>query len=358
MVRSLSAIYLVTAISSLGIGLGGCNEADAEEKITPIKPIPVEVEVVRVEDVQEYRELSGDVHPLEILPLSFKVGGRISRIFFDEGDQVKKGALVALLDPRDYRLTRDLAASQVNALEPHLKRAEKLRDQEALSEAQFDDIKSRMNAAKIQKSQADAQLSYARLKAPISGVVVKRMVAVGDVVGPSRPVAVLATLKRVEVKLPVTQRDLPLFEVGIELSLTAPGVSRSFTGKVQRVGFTADEKTRTFPVVLEVDNPNLELRAGMVVETRVPVKRHRGVFVRLDAVTRDVSGSPRLLVVDKSEKSAEGRNVKVGALVGDRVQVLEGLEIGDKVIVRGMVQAGNPVVVVDSKTTGAAEHPR
>ncbi|MCP4676720.1 MAG: efflux RND transporter periplasmic adaptor subunit [Deltaproteobacteria bacterium] len=342
-------VYVVMGVVLLAaIGFFGCKETGAEPKEEAPKPIPVQVETVKERELTEFRELSGDVHPFEVLPLSFKVGGRVSRILVEEGDEVKKGQLIALLDPRDYRLTRDLAESQVSALEPHLARAEKLLHQEVLPEAQLDELKSKMEAARIQRSQAQAQLSYARLNTTISGVVIKKMVAVGDLVGPSRPVAVIATMRKVEVILPVSQRDLPLFKEGFVIELDAPGFEKKFVGNVHRIGFTADEKTRTFPIVLEVDNPDLELRAGMVVEARIPVKRHQGIFVPLDTTTRDSRGEPMVFVVSKTGSRAETRPIRIGSLIGDQTQVLEGLAAGDQVIIRGLVQAGNPVLVVET----------
>ncbi len=349
---------LVIGVTLLvAIGFCGCKKVDAEEKEEAPKPIPVQVETMKERELTEFRELSGDVHPFEVLPLSFKVGGRVSRILVKEGDEVKKGQLIALLDPRDYRLTRDLAESQVSALKPHLERAEKLLHQEALPEAQLDELRSKMAAARIQQSQAEAQLSYARLNTSISGVVIKKMVAVGDLVGPSRPVAVVATMRKVEVVLPVSQRDLPLFKEGLEIEIDAPGLEKKFRGNVQRIGFTADQKTRTFPIVLEVDNPILALRAGMVVEARVSVKRHLGIFVPLDATTRDSSGETMVFVVSKTGSRAERRPIRIGALVGDQTQVLKGLAVGDQVIIRGLVQAGNPVLVVETAAK-SKEQPR
>ena len=329
--------------------LYGCAEhPGAVVKPESDPPIPVQVKTAAIEEVSEYRRLTGDVLPLDVLPLSFKVGGRIDRLLIEEGDQVKKGQLVAIMDPQDYQLTHDLAAAQVNALSPHLKRAEQLHDNDALPQAQLDELQSRMNAAQIQRSQAQAQLSYAKLKAPISGIVLKRMVAVGDMVGPSRPIAVLAQLRTVNVVLPVSQRDLHLFANGMKIELTAEGIHAPIIGEVSRISYTADEKTRTFSVVLKADNRDLIMRAGMIVETRIPVARHKGIFIPLDAVQRDAAGQPQVLVMDRSGNRAAGRSIRIGTLIADTVQVTAGLKEGEEVIIRGMARAGNPVVVVDS----------
>jgi RND family efflux transporter MFP subunit len=167
---------------------------------------------------------------------------------------------------------------------------------------------------------------------------------VGDLVDPSRPVAVVAVLSKVKVVLPVTQRDLRMFHEGDEISVSAAGLDEIFAGVVHSIGYTADERTRTFPVVLEVPNPELELRAGMVVEARVRVGSAGGVFVPLDAVSRDAGGQPVVQLVDPEGLVVRPRRVRLGRLIGERALVEEGLSPGERFVVRGLVQPGSPVV--------------
>ncbi len=309
---------------------------------------PVTVEVQRVAETEqpETRLLSGDVQPWDVLPLSFKVGGRIARIAVDEGDKVKKGALVASLESRDYALTRDLANAQLDALSPHLRRAEALHAASALPAAQLDEIEGKVSVARIQRDQAETQLAYAALQAPIDGVVVRRLASPGQMAGPSAPVVVLASLDPAKVELPVAQRDLSLFHEGDTIAITAVGIEEPLTGTVHSVGYSADEKTRTFPVVLKVGNPDLRLRAGMVVEARITVARHLGVFLPLESVQRDLEGNPAVLVVSHEDVTrATLRPVRTGTILGNQVHVLEGLANGDDVIVRGLAADGDPVHV-------------
>jgi RND family efflux transporter MFP subunit len=325
-----------------------CVLAACPRRSPPVRPeerrVGVTVQVAALEEVPELRRISGDVMPWEILPLSFKVGGRLARLFVEEGDRVRRGQLVALLDSKDYKLVNDLAKTQIEGLEPHLKRAEALARDLALPKAKLDELQSKMDAAKIQHQQARAQLSYAALQSPMEGLVLQKRVAPGDLVDPTRPVVVLGDLKRVKVILPVPQRDLGLFRRGASLELSAPGVSRKLSGQVHSIGYAADPKTRTFPCTLSVDNSDLVLRAGMVVEAALEVARHRGILVPLDAVSRDLAGNPRLLVLDRSERT-ESRSVKLGPLLGERILVAGGVQAGERIVVQGMVGPGELVVV-------------
>jgi membrane fusion protein (multidrug efflux system) len=325
---------------------GGCKgTADTGAPKPAADPIAVEVEKAAISAIDERLRLSGDVTPWQVQPLSFKVGGKIARLYVEEGDLVEKNQLVAVLDTVDYRLVRDLAEAQVAGIRPNIDRAEKLLQQEAISPAQMDELKSRLEAAEIQRAQASAQLSYSWLRAPADGVVMKRLMSEGDLTDPAHPVAAIAELKRAKVILPVTQGDLPLFHVGDTVAIREPGAKRRFEGRIFGIGYAADEKTRTFPVTLEVDNPDLLLRAGMIVEAEVVAATHRGIFLPLDAVRRDLDGHPAVFVAAGTPPRAREKQVDLGVIVGERVQIVAGLDVGDPVIVRGMVQSGEPVAV-------------
>jgi len=105
-------------------------------------------------------------------------------------------------------------------------------------------------------------------------------------------------------------------------------------------------------VTLEVDNPDLLLRAGMIVEATVVAVTHRGIFLPLDAVHRDLDGHPEVFVAAGLPPQALGKQVDLGVIVGERVRIVSGLDVGDAVIVRGMVQNGEPVAIAEPTDEG------
>jgi RND family efflux transporter MFP subunit len=353
-VRRLAHALAAAVLAALPLA-AGCEEgAGAGAPKPAADPIPVEVERAAISSIDERLKLSGDVMPWQVQPLSFKVGGRIARLYVEEGDLVEKNQLVAVLDTVDYRLVRDLAETQVAGLRPNVDRAEKLLLKDAVSTAQMDELRSRLKAAEIQRAQASTQLSYSWLRAPAAGVVIKRLMSEGDLTDPAHPVAAIAELKRAKVILPVTQGDLPFFRIGETVAIREPGAKRHFDGRIFSVGYAADEKTRTFPVTLEVDNQDLLLRVGMIVEAEIVATTHRGIFVPLDALHRDLDGHPGLFVAVGEPPRALEKQVDLGVIVGERVRIAAGLDVGDAVIVRGMVQGGEPVAVAEAPGEAAA----
>jgi RND family efflux transporter MFP subunit len=323
---------------------GQANAAETASRSTA-RPTPVSVEVVAAETREEVRRLNGDVLPWSVVPILFKVGGRITQLPIEEGQQIAVNQFIGALDTRDYRLVRDLARAQVDALNPHLDRALILKDANVVPQSKVDELTGKMEVARVQKNQADTQLSYTRLYSPVQGVLLQKKASVGEMTDPQHPVAIVAQMEKVKVVLPVAQRDVPHFRVGDVLSLTTPEIAHIFEGRIHAVGYAAEERTRTFPVTLEVSNPDLKLRAGMIVEATVKVGEHTGIFISLDAITRSQSGVPIVMLVDPQRAVAVSRIVTPGAVLGEKVEIRSGLAIGDKVIVRGQVSENDPVQI-------------
>ncbi|MCK9522154.1 MAG: efflux RND transporter periplasmic adaptor subunit [Proteobacteria bacterium] len=340
-----------TAATLLLLTPFGCRRGGDEQVSEPTartQPIPVSVEIVARKTREEFRKLNGDVMPWSVVPLLFKVGGRITQLEIEEGQPVSTNQFIGALDTRDYRLIRDLASAQIDALNPHLDRALRLKDAEVVPQATVDELSGRMKVARVQKTQADAQLSYTRLHSPVSGIILQKKATVGDMTDPQHPVAIVAQMERVKVILSVTQRDVPYLQVGDRITLTTTEISEPFAGTVHAVGFAAEERTRTFPITLEVPNPNLQLRAGMIVEAAVKIGEREGIFIPLDAISRSASGMPTVMVVNtdaQQQAVAQSKLVSLGSVLGEKIEILTGLNEGDRVIIRGQTVENDPVQI-------------
>ena len=165
---------------------------------------------------------------------------------------------------------------------------------------------------------------------------------------PQHPVAIVAQMERVKVILSVTQRDVPYLQVGDRIALTTAEISEPFEGTVHAVGFAAEARTRTFPITLEVPNPNLQLRAGMIVEAAVKIGEREGIFIPLDAISRSASGMPTVMVVNtdaQQQAVAQSKLISLGSVLGEKIEILTGLNEGDRVIIRGQTVENDPVQI-------------
>jgi len=326
--------------------LPGCHEAKSGEKV---KTPPVRVEVLKAEKTSNNleRHFSGYTYPWESHGVGFLVGGRITDIKVEDGEMVKKGTLLATIDPSDFALVEKLAETKVKALQPNFERIGKLVEQQALPQSQLDDIQAQYEAALTEKTRAKKYKSWTRLLSPIDGIVVEKMSSVGQVIGPGMPVVAIIDLKKVKVEFGVTQKDLGLFHIGDEARLTFQGIEGERRGKVFHIDVVADPSTRTYSVAVEIPNDDGSLRAGMLAHMVVTAEKVEGFFVPLYCVKRISEEASAVMVMDAATQKAALRKVMTGRLIGEDVEITSGLKEGDLVITSGqdLVHEGDRVTI-------------
>jgi membrane fusion protein (multidrug efflux system) len=191
-----------------------------------------------------------------------------------------------------------------------------------------------LEQARAGQQAAERSLRETRITCPFSGHVAERMVEVGQMVGPSTPLARLVDVGRLKLSLSVTGDQLARIRLGQEVTLvdSARPLER-FTGAVSRLGVAAEESTHTFPVEVSVEQASVGLRAGQVVRSSLTLGDYRGVLaVPVDAVQQD-GEQPAVFVV--REGRAHRVPVRTGAQVRDQVVIESGLSAGDRVIGMG-----------------------
>lgn len=333
---------LLAAIVALGCG-GDRPDPEAAGRVAP--RIRVALHTVQPRTARVERRYSGYAHPWEAHGVGFLVGGRVTQILVADGDTVAKGQLLATLAPEDYALVKRLADVQVEAIKPNFERVDGLVADKALPQATYDEVKGRYEAALTQRQQAQRQLDHTRLRAPCDGVVMERRTAVGQVIGPGMPAVVVLDLARIKAKFGVPQQDLGLFPLGTQVTVRFPGVAGERPGVVHHVAFVPDPKTRTYEVVVAVDNADGALRAGMLAHLAVTAREAEGLFVPLRAVRTNAEREPIVYLVDPATSKVVERRIEKGALFGTDLEVLSGLAAGDAVIVegQGFVSPGDEV---------------
>ena len=341
--KSISPDTTPSSLLLIALLVVGCDGRAAEPGARPEGEAPrtsVTTVVVAPSVEEVTRRFSGYTRPWASHGVGFLVGGRVTSIEVEPGDRVTEGQLLATLAPDDYELVQRLTRVQTSALKPNVERVRRLVTQRVLPASDLDEIEGRYDAALIQRAQAGRQVSYTRLTSPVDGVIHERMTAEGQVVGPGMPVVSILDLARVKVVIGVTQTQLGDFRVGTAHTVVFPGLEGKRRATVFHVGYVADPRTRTFAVELEVDNGDGALRPSMLAQVQVVTDRHEGLFVPLYAVVVSAEGQRVVRVVGADGQTVVERSVRIGPVVGERVQVLEGLEPGARVIVAGQEYVG------------------
>ncbi|MGD2294650.1 MAG: efflux RND transporter periplasmic adaptor subunit [Candidatus Aminicenantes bacterium] len=309
---------------------------------------PVKVYEAKRQKVSEKLFYTGQIEAWKEISITPEIGGKIAAIYVEEGDRVQEGQLLAELDTRAIRLQLDQAKAGVAVAEANYKdakrnmdRMERLSEEKAVSEQQYEKIKLAFEAAEAQLQQAKAalnlanhQLEVALMKAPFSGVIAAKSVEVGDVINPlmgGPGVLTLVDFYRIKVAIDVSHQDIVRIKKGQPVLINVSAIpNTTFKGRVTVVNLAADPMSKKFRVEVMVNNPNLILRPNTFGEVTFEVETHENALaVPQDAVLRN-----QFVFIAKGN-TAERREVVLGLQNSNLVEIVSGLEEGELVIVEG-----------------------
>lgn len=346
-VRARPVAHVLVGVLSLSLSLAvsGCEEEQVVEQ--PVAR-PVKMLAIQTGASKGLREYPGKIEAIQHAEMGFEVEGRVIEFRFKEGDVIRKGDLLARLDPRDYQATLDAAIARRNAARAEYERIQSLYEVEAVSRRDLDVARRNFEVAVANVKTARKAVQDTYLKAPFSGRFAKRQVEAFENVRAKQPVLTLqdnSTLKMIlnvpERDVATAYRDLSIEErnkrVKVAVSLSSlPG--RVFPAKIREFATTADPTTRTFQVTLVFKNPEkVNILPGMTA--RATVEGQQGTspaMIPANAVLADEKGASFVWLVDPSSMTVRKKPVGVGEISGSEILVTEGLGEGDEIAVSGV----------------------
>jgi len=331
---------------ALLLGAQACARAEAAPSASE-GPAPESVTTTEVTEATFPKTtlLSGSVVASQRAEIAADTAGKVVKTFVERGDVVAKGALLAQLDARDSSLGAAEASAAAEALrtqERHAKleceRAEKLLAQKVISRAEYDRQRASCDASAASTRAAGARAARAgkavgdaSIRAPFAGIVVERLVSVGEFVTPGRRVVVLVERDPLRVELSVPEAAVTKIAKGQELWFSvAPLPGERFRANVRFVGPVLDQRSRNLMVEALVEGDDRRLLPGMFATARLPVGEQRALSVPPSALVGRRDGS-RVFVVH--DGVAQERVVQLGESNAERVAVLKGLRPGERVVV-------------------------
>ena len=341
------AILLPLLIAAAGCG--GDETAVEATGVEPIQagpeaaPVRVETAVATLSAVPAETRATGSVEPIRRVMPGTKIMGRIEQVFLREGDPVERGQVLARLESRDLEAAVAQAEAAVAMAEAQLENAraqfermKELHGRGSVTDKNLEDALAGHRVAAAGVAQAEAnlaatrvQLGYAEIKSPIAGWVTAKHVEAGDMAVPGTPFFTLEDLSRAKVTVQVPEAELQGVEAGAPARVEILGRERP--AAVDRVIPAGDPQSRTFAVQLLLDNSDGDLKSGMFARVAFSGGEREALAVPADSVvTRgQLQG---LFVVDGDR--ARLRWVRTGHRVGDRIEILSGLEAGERFVLR------------------------
>ncbi len=296
--------------------------------------VNVEVEVLDTEVLVDTFVLPAEVEAAEDIALAARSAGPIEWIGPDEGERVKKGELIMRIDAETQQQALKSAKAAAQLAKANYERVQNLSKKGVSTDEALDQARSTLQQAEATLSIAEQNLADAHLKSPINGVVDELPFDVGEFVNRGQMVAHIVDIASVEVVVNVPEKDVTYLNEGqlVEVKLPGEGAGE-VTGKIERIRLVADEMSRTYRVEARIPNPDGLLRPGMITKMELMRRENpEAIVLPMFAILQTQDGP---VVYLENDGTAKMRPVKTGARRGKEVEILSGLQAGERLIVKG-----------------------
>lgn len=331
--RLAIAATVLATLTALG---AGCSGRSAE--VPAVKPTPVRVQAAGSGPGTPPIEATGLVAARDEMRLSFKVGGLVARVAVQEGEQVRKGQLLARIEPAEINAQLEQSRQLAEKAVRDLARGERLYADEVISLEQLQDLRTQAALARAQLRAVEFNRGYADIRAPRDAIIMRRLVEEREIVPAGQPVIVLGARDRGwVVRAALADREVVQLALGdpAEIRLDAwPG--QRLPGTLVEISGAADEKSGLFPVEVRFDSVPVELAAGLVAKLSLSPdwsRTRRLTYLPIGALVEGDEDRASVFVVQGAQ--ARRRPVRIAFITGERVAIAEGVEPGETVVTDG-----------------------
>lgn len=329
----------------------------------PAAPIAVEAGRVEALDLAVDAQAVGTLRARQSVLLKPEVSGRIVKLGFVDGQPVRKGQVLVQLDDSLQAAQLQQAEAQASIAAANLKRNRELLAQSFVSASVVDQALSNLQVAEAQVALSRAQLGRMQVRAPFDGVAGIRAVNLGDYVKDGSDLVGLEDSSSLWVDFRLPERFVPQLKLGqaVELALDAlPG--RQFKAKVEALDTQLEANGRSLLVRAKLDGVHSELRSGLFARVRVLFATHQNALLVPEEALVPQGGKQYIIKLVPGEKggapTAQRLEAKIGLRLPGKVELLEGVQAGDRVVTAGQSKLlkgeGQVLTVVDVDKQGAA----
>jgi membrane fusion protein, multidrug efflux system len=310
-------------------------------------PAAVTLAPVRSERVSQKLEALGNARANESVDISTKISNIVTAVKFRDGERVRRGQVLVQLD--DAQARADVAAAQAALTESEslFNRSRELLSTQALSKSSFDQLEATMKANRARLGAATARLEDTVIRAPFSGRVGLRRVSVGTLISPGAVITTLDDTSVIKLDFSVPENFVASLREGLSVRASAPAYpGRTFSGKVASIDSRVDMTTRSVTVRALLANDDGALKSGMFLNVSLANDERNALLIPEEALTPEAERQYVFVVADGK---AERREVRIGGRQPGSVEILSGLEAGERVIVEGTQKVRNGSLVVGTE---------
>jgi len=286
--------------------------------------------------VSEALSLVGSMTANEFVELKSETDGTVQEIPFKEGQEVKRGDLLVRLDETKFAAALAEAEANFKLSQANYARAKQLFQDKLIAQQEFDQAAAQFQANQASLDLKKRELKDARIYAPFEGIMSSRQVSPGQVISKNTTLTWVVDLDPVKVEVSVPERFVGQLAIGQNIDVTVaayPG--RRFTGEVFFIAPFMDPTTRTALVKAKIPNPKQELKPGMFANLDLTLKLKEDAVVIPESAIIPSGDRTIVYVVDETD-TAQLRPVKLGIRQAGLVEVVSGLQGGERVVAEGI----------------------
>lgn len=325
--------------------LCGCHK-ETEEVAAPR---PVWVMKVGATSHQASGSYTGEVRSRYESAIGFRIAGKITSREVNVGEMVKKGQLIARLDPNDSRLNAQAASAEVQTAQANLAlakselaRREQLYQKQFISksalesyETQVKTTQARLAQAQSQAAVSQHQTAYTQLIADRAGVIGMIQAEPGQVVAAGQTVAQIYDLQTLEIQISVPETTIDTLKIGDAAEIRLNESAQSYRGRIREISPAANRQTHAFDLRIQVLDADPRIKLGMTADVTFSLpNRAERMIVPTTAVTQD--GQQAAVWVIDSQQKAHVRPVTTGPLSEQGIEITSGLQAGETIATIGV----------------------
>jgi membrane fusion protein (multidrug efflux system) len=295
--------------------------------------LPVKTEPVERGEITSFVETHARLEAERWVEVIARAQGLAEVLHIEEGDRVREGQVLLNLEKEELELQLEQSRVALDQVRTTFDRTKALHDRRMISQQEYENTRNQLENAQVQLREVQLRLEYADIRAPISGVVMRRDVEVGDLVRSNQTVFAIADLEPLQARIRVPEKRMGQVQVDQEARITVdPVPDRIFRATVRMISPGVDPASGTVKVTLDVPAEDV-LRPGMFATVRIITdSRKDALIIPKKALLLETDDDDCYVVRDGK---AVRQRIELGYTDGDRVQVLAGLDEGDRVITVG-----------------------
>ncbi|MDN2664009.1 efflux RND transporter periplasmic adaptor subunit [Psychromonas sp. 14N.309.X.WAT.B.A12] len=355
-----SAIILAIVVFGSVIGFNMFKAQKIKEYLAsrPIPVFSVTATTAQLEDWTPHLRAIGFIEPIQGVTIANEVAGKVAKINFTSGQQMKKDEPILYLDSEVEKANLKTAKARLPAIERNYKRLNSLLKKGSISQGDVDDAEAEFLALQGEIEGYEATISLRTIRAPFSGIAGLRNVFLGQYLASGSDIVQLEDISRMQMRFTVAQNDLNKLHIGQAMNIFIDAQpDTAFTGKISAIEPAVNSQSGLVQVQASIPNDQQILRSGMFAKANVILPTLEAqIVIPVTAVNYTLYGETVYVITEKeaddgsSYLEVKQQIVTLGKTKEDKIHVLSGIKAGDRIVTSGQIRLsnGSHVNVVES----------